>query len=181
MSRPRSIGICCSLVTVLALMGTSKPLVAGPWHDFHYNFHLNNCWPLPYVYADRAHVRDTMESQVANGWRRQHLLGDHYFNSETSELTEAGQIKVRWILTQAPEHRRTLFVQRSLNPDVTQARIASVEQAASQVLGPGETPVIQDTHLMAEGHPAADVASTAIRYRDTKPAPQLPAVTNETD
>ncbi len=183
MNRPLSIGICWVSAVGLAMLSMSSTAEAAGvqhhWHQYWYDFHLVNCWPHPYVEPDRQHVRDAIEAQVASGWRRQNLLGDHYFDENNQALTEAGRLKVQWTLTQVPEHRRMLFVTRGLTPDITQARMAAVEAAATQVLPSGESPSIQDTHLIAEGHPASDVALTTIRFRETKPTPQLPSVTAE--
>ena len=146
---------------------------------FCYDYHRINCWPCPYIQPDRQHVYDAMEAQESNGWRRQNLLGAHHFDEKTSELTEAAKIKIRWTLTQVPEHRRTLFVSRGLTQDITDARVAAVEAAAIDVLQQGDMPAVQDTHIVAEGRSAGTITDIRGRFRESQPAPMLPAPSGE--
>ena len=76
----------------------------GRIHDAHVksDWHRNNMWPQPFIYADRAAVCLPFAIQVNNGWRMQNTIGDAYFDNATQELTVAGQAKVKWIVQQAP-------------------------------------------------------------------------------
>lgn len=170
-------GACLATLTLILL---ATPAQAGCWWsnfcaELEVGRQRNNCWPIPFTNPDRQHVLDTMEAQTANGWRRYNLLGDHHFSEDGSQLTEAAKLKIRWILTQEPEHRRTLFVHRGLTPQITQARIDAVQNSAVGAVPEGHLPSVVDTHLMVEGRPAADIDATNTRFRDTKPEPQLPA------
>ncbi len=171
-----------SLALVVVVLAQTQ--TASAWFDelranFHYEFHRSNCWPQPYIEPDRQHIRDTIEAQVSNGWRRQNLIGEHHFVGDGTELTEAGRIKIRWTLTQVPEHRRTLFVQRGTTSAITEARVAAVEAAAGAVLPQGESPSVQDTHIIPEGRSADFVNYTATQFRQSMPIPQLPAAGGE--
>ena len=168
-----------TLIVVLAQTTTDAAWFEDLRAEFHYDFQRSNCWPQPYLGPDRQHIRDTIEAQVANGWRRQNLIGGHHFIGEGTELTEAGRIKIRWTLTQVPEHRRTLFVQRGTTFAITEARVAAVEAAAVTALPDGESPSVQDTHIIPEGRSADFVNYTATQFRQTMPIPQLP--TSEDD
>ena len=66
-------------------------------------YHRNVMWPWPYVCPDRLATREPFDIMVRNGWRRQNLLGSHHFDPASGGLTEAGQLQVRWIMTQAPQ------------------------------------------------------------------------------
>jgi hypothetical protein len=112
---------------------------------------------------------------INNGWRRQNLLGPHHFKSPT-ELTTAGELRVHWIMTQAPAERRTIFVERDLAPDVTEQRLTAVREYAAQVALGGQMPQVAETHLVSEGRPAAVVDATNIRFQESMPPPVLPAV-----
>ena len=72
-----------------------------------------NCWPKPWVCPDRQAVQAPFAVMVANGWRLQNMLGDHHFAAVTGELTEAAHLKIRWILTEAPQQQRTIYVHRA--------------------------------------------------------------------
>ena len=75
------------------------------------------CWPEPFSAADREATIAPFGQMVANGWRRQNLISDYHFNDEDTQLTVAGEQKVRYILTQKPPSRRTIFVQQGLTPE----------------------------------------------------------------
>ena len=92
-----------------------------------------NCWPEPFVHADRATVRALFCVMVANGWRRQNMLGEFHFETATGQLTEAGRLKVRWILTECPEEHRLIYVHVAERDEETSARIAAVQQFAAQI------------------------------------------------
>jgi len=55
------------------------------------------CWPEPYLSADRAVATAPFAIQVANGWRKQNMLGEDHFQQGNGQLTEAGRLLVRWI------------------------------------------------------------------------------------
>jgi hypothetical protein len=114
-----------------------------------------------------------MEIMANNGWRRNNLLGAHHFDAETASLNESGKLRVAWILTQAPIHRRTIYVERSFNVTETGRRIEAAQQFAATVAPEGTIQVV-DTHLMSEGRSAVDVDSTNVRFRESAPAPILP-------
>jgi hypothetical protein len=112
---------------------------------------------------------------VQNGWRRQNLLGPHHFDAEKGGLTTAGELKVHWVMTQAPEQYRQVFIERSLDPTVTQQRIEAAQNYATQVALEGQTPLVRDTHLISEGRPAAMVDHINVAFRESMLPPALPA------
>jgi hypothetical protein len=112
---------------------------------------------------------------VNNGWRRENLLGSHHFIPETNQLNAAGQLRVQWIMTQAPPDRRTIFVERTLDQSTTNQRIAAVQEYSTQVAMDGRTPQVSQTHLVSEGRPATLVDFTNTKFQQSMPAPVLPA------
>jgi hypothetical protein len=76
-------------------------------------------------------------------------------------------------LTQAPIHRRTIYIERSFNGVVTGQRIESAQQYAAAVSPEGTIQVV-DTHIVSEGRSAVDVDSTNVRFRESAPPPILP-------
>jgi hypothetical protein len=101
-------------------------------------------------------------------------LGPHHFNSETNKLTTAGELRVQWIMTQAPQNRRSIFVERSLDPDITAQRVAIVREYAAHVTFDGQLAQVTDTHLLSEGRPASVVDATNVRFQESLPPPILP-------
>ncbi len=137
----------------------------------------NAAWPWPYFCPDRAAVREPFEIMTRNGWRRQNLLGPHYFNPATNELTTAGQLQLRWIMTQAPPEYRQVFIERSIDPTITAARIDAARAYASRVALDGQMPQVFETNLVAEGRPAAVVNIVNTKFMENMPVPVLPADT----
>ncbi|MCG8450787.1 MAG: hypothetical protein MI725_14550 [Pirellulales bacterium] len=144
---------------------------------FHASYHANVQWPKRYIPPARRAVCQTYAAMISNGWRRQNLLGGYHFDPHTNQLTEAGKLKIDWILTQAPVHRRGIFVERGENQAQTAQRIAAVhDNAASK--SPTVGPVaVNDTHIVAEGHPAEVVDHVFVGFQQNQPLPVLPAST----
>ena len=133
------------------------------------------CWPQPFNHAARAATYAPFDIMAANGWRRHNLLGDHHFTDDSTRLTRSGELKVQWTLTQAPPERRTIFVQRGQLPEDTQNRIQAARDWATKLpLEDSATVDVQESHLLAEGRPAAAVDSTNTRFLESMPAPVLP-------
>jgi hypothetical protein len=140
-----------------------------------HGYRTNQMWPWPYVCPDRIAVREPFCLMINNGWRRENLLGAHHFIPETNQLNPAGQLRVNWIMTQAPPDRRSIFVERSLDPNVNTQRIAAVQDYATKVALDGRTPPVSGTHLVSEGRPASLVDMTNTKFQQSMPVPVLPA------
>lgn len=140
-----------------------------------HGYHMNQQWPWPYVCPDRIAVQEPFCIMVNNGWRRQNLLGAHHFNPDTNQLNAAGQLKVQWIMTQAPPDRRSIFVERALDTKLNTQRLAAIREYATQVATDGRMPQVAETSLMSEGRPAAVVDATNVKFQQAMPAPVLPA------
>ena len=184
--------LSCALLATTAVVTLAIGQVAqGGWYDrcsaackqsyenFKRDFNRNNCWPEPFVRPDRLHVQRPLELMVAQGWQQQNTLGNHHFAPDSSQLTTAGQLKVREILVQSPPPFRTVFVQQGGNPQDTASRVAAVQQWASQHLPDGFVADVRETHLIVEGRPADAVDMINVRFQQTQPAPQLRAASPE--
>jgi hypothetical protein len=136
----------------------------------------NQYWPEPFLYADRKAVIAPFGQMVANGWRRQNLISDYHFREDSPQLTLAGEEKLRYILTQMPPSRRTVFVQQGLSSDITAARINSVHRAALHIVPAGVTPDVVETDLPNDGWPADDIDAVARRWSATRPDPRLESI-----
>jgi hypothetical protein len=153
----------------------SAVIIDGCVHEVKRGYRHNVNWPWPYFCPDRASVREPFEIMVRNGWQRQNLLGPHYFNPETNQLTTAGQMQIRWILTQAPPGRRQIFIERSIDPTLTAERVAVTRDYAARVAIEGQAPEIYETNMVAEGRPAAAVDMVNVKFMENMPVPVLPA------
>jgi len=170
-------------IAVLVAVGGFAASAQAVWFDdgAHYVKHgykQNKVWPWPYVCADRIAVREPFCMMVNNGWRRQNLLGAHHFTENGDKLTTAGELRVRWIMTQAPAAHRTIFVERAINPTVTTDRVAAARDYATLVDPPGgQLAQIVETNLTSEGRPASVVDAVNVRFQESMPPPMLPAAT----
>ena len=140
-----------------------------------HGYYVNKQWPWPYVCPDRIAVREPFCIMVNNGWRRENLLGAHHFNPDTNQLTSAGQLRVQWIMTQAPPDHRNIYVERALESNVNAQRMVSVRDYATKVSIDGREPQIAQTTIQFEGRPAAVVDMTNTKFLQAMPAPVLPA------
>lgn len=130
------------------------------------------CWPEPFTTPDRVATRAPFATMVSNGWRRQNMLGDIYFAPNSSELTDAGRLKVRWILVNAPKQHRLVYVHAAASDEITNARIAAVVQLANQI-SPNDVPPVLPTTIADDGWPAAEVGAIGRKYMESIPKPRL--------
>ncbi len=148
------------------------------WHAFwdrvHVDWHRNNAWPEPFSQIDERATRTPLAIMADNGWKLQNTIPNELFDAETQELTRAGERKVRWILTQMPMHRRSLFVLRGETPEVTETRINSVEKSAEAVLGEPGLALIAVTDIVPRGGSGDYFERVNRGYENSVPAPRLP-------
>ena len=165
------------------ILATSASTVSAVFLDStaHYikrGYRRNVDWPWPYICPDRVAAREPFEIMIRNGWHRQNLLGAHVFDPATNQLTTAGQLQVHWIMTQAPPTFRQVYIERSIDPSVTAARIAAARDYAQRISFDGQLPQVFETNMMAEGRPANVVDITNVKFLENMPAPVLPAASS---
>lgn len=156
------------------LRAAARP-ASNALHAFGREWAFNNAWPQPFVMQDRQAVRAPFAIMIDKGWQLQNTLGDYHFDQETQQLTRAGELQLKWILTQTPESRRTIFVLRGHNEDATSVRVDTVQQAVAQLQPRGPLPAVVQTNNVPPASPAEyadDVQQKAIKAR---PVPTLPA------
>jgi hypothetical protein len=133
-----------------------------------------NCWPAPFVCPDRQAVREPFAVMVNNGWRKQNMLGDFYFEPTTGQLKEAGKLKIRWIVFEAPEQHREIYVHIGQTSEETQARLAFVTAEASSLAPQGQVPPVMQTSISDGGYPAERVDLIERKYQSSTPIPRMP-------
>lgn len=158
---------------------TSSSSCPSWWDKMCSTWKLNHDWPAPFIAADREAVNAPLVAQGQKGWQRQNLLGAHYFDPTTNQLTRAGELKVRQVLTQNLPERRTIFVEKALSGQLTAARVDAVQQAAVRMLPAGDLPEVAESNMIFEGYPAADVDATMNAFEKTRPDPRIPAISAE--
>ena len=166
----------------LATLGIVMTLLAsasegGVVQDIGTGYHRNKCWPQPFVYPDNMSVRAPFARMVHNGWRQQNLVAAHHFN-EAVQLNEAGQRHIRWVITQAPARRHTVYVEQGITLDETEARLAAARGYAQRYAVDGEVFDVRPTHITARGWPAEYIDAINVKFGESTPEPRLPSQTS---
>jgi hypothetical protein len=138
-----------------------------------------NCWPAPFHQADSEAVRAPHLVMMNNGWRSQNTVADYFFESQTQQLTRAGELKVRWIVTEAPLSRRTVFVLRGRNHEATSIRLDAVQRAVARILPDGPLPLVLLTDAAPRGGSGDYFEHISRTYMSSIPAPRLPEATGD--
>lgn len=150
------------------------------WHRVNVDWHRNNAWPKPFSGTDREAYFAPLRVQNDNGWRLQNTLVHQLFDAETQSLNQAGEMKVHWIVTQAPMHRRTVYVLRGSNSEATAVRVDSVQQAIANMVPSGPLPEVLLTDVAPRGGSAAYYDRVNRGLESSTPAPVLPAMQSAT-
>lgn len=145
------------------------------WHNVGVGHHRNNAWPEPFVEADALQVISPFEVMKRNGWRLHNTIGHELFRSSDGELMVSGYNRIQWIATQAPVNRREIYVLRGRTMQETEARVASVRTALSNMHRSGPDPAVYITDI--EPSTASGAWGTAINRKmmEELPAPKLPS------
>ena len=143
---------------------------------FQYDKYRNNQWPMPFRGIDTSSVLSYFEVQRNNGWKLHNTLGAAMFDPATNTLTDAGRNHMKWIVTQAPQDRRVLFVLVGDNQQETAARVEATQIAVSEMIPVGPLPTIYLTDRDAPG--SSGVYQTAINraINGSVPNPRLTTV-----
>jgi hypothetical protein len=168
-------------LTITLQAGTARAdmhNMKAKWHAFwdrvHVDWHRNNAWPEPFNHIDERATRTPLAIMADNGWKLQNTISHQLFDPESQELTRAGELKVRWILTQMPMHRRSVFVLRGESPEVTETRVNSVEKLAESLLGEPGLAMISVTDIVPRGGSGDYFERVNRGYENSVPAPRLP-------
>lgn len=145
---------------------------------FRRNALRNNAWPDTFCFADRDAVRAPFAIMAQNGWRSQNTFGRHHFRDGTAELTEAGRMKLKWIVTEVAEPYRMIYVERAESPDLTEQRMLALRILSSEYAPEVASLDVRETTLPVRGWPAAATYKTYQDFFQTSPPPRLPSSTS---
>jgi len=170
--------VASALLTLAFLVAATSDAQAQIFGDFFRGFakdyRRNASWPEPFIKPDQEAVNTPFALMAQNGWKQQTTLCEYHFVPDTNKLTAAGELKVRWILTQVPESRRVIFVVEGFTPEETKGRVDSVQQVAARIVRTGGLPEVVTTLDEPWGSPAETVDAIAKKREATRPDPQLP-------
>ncbi len=169
---------CTALLAALAAVMLATSARAGWFSDFCHScnddIQRRNCWPEPYLSADREAAQAPFCAMIAKGWERQNMLVDQHFEEGNTRLNEAGRLKVRWILFQAPTPHRAIYVHQTIDNQTTALRVDAVQQLVVQAgVDPSSVPILVTT-LDPADNPADRIDIVTRKFRDMAPPPLLP-------
>lgn len=181
-----SLSAIASLITLLAAASANAQQFAGHCSQcqstygasqsqlYQQPYYDNRMWFKQYVWPSRRAICQAYELTVANGWRRNNLLGKYDFSPDGKGLSEAGRIRVERILVTAPPQRRTIFIERGVDSAQTAQRIEAVQTLAANMNPSTGAVDVQETYMHDEGRPAASVDAVFTGFGANQPPPVLP-------
>lgn len=131
-------------------------------------------WPEPYMTQDRAAAQDPFCAMIARGWEQQNMLFDQHFEEGNARLSEAGRLKVRWILLQAPSQHRVIYVHQGLDAPATAQRVDTVQHLVLQTVPDAVSVPIVVTALDPMENSADRIDRVNRKFLEMQPAPILP-------
>lgn len=164
------------LVVLFVALGYAMPLSAGDIGDFLSGIARDtkrrNCWPEPFIYADRDACRQVIAVQVCAGWERQNLLSEFHFLPGGCELTDAGRMRVQWIINEVSEPHRQIYVHRGNTPQETAIRMQTVQRFVAQSPYAADIPILESTRT-DDGWPADRIDLLSRKAVTAAPEPKL--------
>ena len=164
------------LLIVAAVLEFVAPLFAGELGEFlscvARDTKRRNCWPEPFVYPDRQLARQALAVQVNAGWERQNLLSEFHFTPDGRQLTEAGRMRAQWIMNEASEPHRIIYVHRANSPQETARRMQIVQRFVAQSPYGANVPVLESTRS-DDGWPADRINALSIKAAGSALPPTL--------
>ena len=174
--------IVCRFLVALFVLAMAWPVAAGDGllcNLVGKDFKRRNCWPQPFACQDLPTVYAPFAVQTMNGWERQNMIGSQYFDGETGQLTEAGRLKVQWVMFEAPEQYRTLYVRRNSSAEVTASRLNTVREYVATLASEAAPAQVVMSNMPDDGASAARVDFVNRKFAASAPEPKLPAVKQE--
>lgn len=166
----------------IGFAATFTSVSCADWHSFversRLDWHRNNAWPQPFVARDRIATCTPFVKMAYKGWCRESTLTSVHFDPETNLLTEAGQRRVKQIVTAHPPENRTVFVVQGFSDRDTSARIDSVQQSVARFVGRGPLPGVRAVTIEPRASTAYEVQMVEEKFRETLPAPRIPDADN---
>ncbi len=113
--------------------------------------HPDHCWPEQYSREAMRRVYAPLGQQMVNGQRLESTIWEHYFAEPgSSELSEAGKSRLRYLARRRPYIMPQLELQTSFDQTLDQDRITKVTEYANQV---STQPIAWNVVLINRGTP----------------------------
>jgi hypothetical protein len=138
-----------------------------------HRFHAAHYWPYPYVCEDRQSVQEFIATQEEAGWENATTLYDYHFDNDDQSVNRSGLMQLQWILRNAPEHRKIIYVQVANDVTASNFRVASVQAEVSEMVGLENSPPVMLRVTSPLGRPALEVDTIQRKAQESQPIPRV--------
>lgn len=139
----------------------------------------NRVWPKPFDCADRQLYFSIWEPMIDAGYQKHTTLTQAHFSSDTNELNRYGQSAIAGIMQNMPRHRKTIFIHRDVDQQLSDHRMNIVRDTIQTWYGPQASTSIAFTDQMPS-RTNGDRAEVINRlYSGGTPPPLLPVATGQ--
>ena len=139
----------------------------------------NRVWPKPFDCADRQLYFSIWEPMLDAGYEKHCTLTQAHFDPETNELNQYGQAAISGIMRNLPRHRKTIFVHRDIDQQLSDHRMNVVRDALETWYGPQAATSIAFTDQLPTRSNGGRSEIINRLYSDGTPAPLLPVATGQ--
>lgn len=137
------------------------------------DYYRNKMWPMPFQTQDTRSVMSYFDAQRNKGWQLHNTVGTAMYQPGTGQLTNSGMAHLHWIVNQAPQQRRTVFILQAETAEETAARVEATQLAISKLVPVGPLPQLYLTNREAPGSSGLYQTSINRAMTTSVPSPRL--------
>lgn len=139
----------------------------------------NRAWPKPFDCADRQLYFSIWEPMIDAGFEKQCTLTEAHFDPKSGELNRYGQSAIAGIMQNLPLHRKTIFIHRDVDPQVSDQKMNVVRDAVQTWYGLDAATSIAFTDKMPIRSSGNRTEIINRLFNDGTPPPVLPVATGQ--
>ena len=132
----------------------------------------NDAWPLPFACHDKRRYHEVWGPMLAAGSETQGIL-DHNFFTSNHELNRVGIDRLAEIALNSPVNERSVYVSRSANASIDQARMNAVRNTIATYYSHRGAVDVRLSEKVARTTAASKVKVFNDSYIDSQPAPTI--------
>lgn len=138
----------------------------------------NDAWPLPFACADHRDYRNIWNVMLNSGHEVSCVLDGNYF-TDANRLNRLGIDRVSGIAENMPSADRVVFVNRTANDSVNQARLASARETISTYYSHRGPVDVRLSDKLPRSIAGAQVQDSREKYLTGSPPPRIEVGTGE--
>lgn len=142
--------------------------------DYRINRARSSAWPQPFSCWDREHYHAIFNQQFATGNQVAHTLTAEYFDPETNKLNRAGEMKVAWIMQNAPRNDKQIYVHQDGTAPTAERRMASIRAFTGRYYAHLGNATVATSQIRPNQIPAYFQREYLRAYTEEQPAPIIP-------